>query len=69
MDRNKYSSIAHREHLFSNPISEIKINKIIDFLQLEPHAKVLDIGAGKCELLIRLVEKYGIEATGPKKNS
>ncbi|WP_310883704.1 SAM-dependent methyltransferase [Priestia megaterium] len=63
MDRNKYSSIAHREHLFSNPISEIKINRIIDFLQLEPHAKVLDIGAGKCELLIRLVEKYGIEAT------
>jgi cyclopropane fatty-acyl-phospholipid synthase-like methyltransferase len=63
MDRNKFSSIAHSKHLFSNPISETKINRIIDFLQLEPHAKVLDIGAGKCELLIRLVEKYDIEAT------
>lgn len=63
MDRNKFSAIAHSEHLFSNPISETKINRIIDFLQLEPHAKVLDIGAGKCELLIRLVEKYDIEAT------
>ncbi|MCJ7982979.1 methyltransferase domain-containing protein [Priestia sp. OVL9] len=63
MDRNKFSSIAHSKHLFSNPISETKINRIIDFLQLEPHAKLLDIGAGKCELLIRLVEKYDIEAT------
>ncbi|MEK1832050.1 class I SAM-dependent methyltransferase [Priestia megaterium] len=63
MDRNKFSSIAHSKHLFSNPISETKINRIIDFLQLEPHARVLDIGAGKCELLIRLVEKYDIEAT------
>ncbi|MDH2364105.1 SAM-dependent methyltransferase [Priestia megaterium] len=63
MDRNQFSAIAHSEHLFSNPISETKINRIIDFLQLEPHAKVLDIGAGKCELLIRLVEKYDIEAT------
>jgi len=63
MDRNKFTSIAHSNHLFSNPIGETKINRIIDFLQLEPPAKVLDIGPGKCELLIRLVEKYGIEAT------
>ena len=63
MDKNKFSAIAHSEHLFSNPISETKINRIIDFLQLESHARVLDIGAGKCELLIRLVEKYGIGAT------
>ncbi|PGR04489.1 SAM-dependent methyltransferase, partial [Priestia megaterium] len=46
MDRNKFSSIAHSKHLFSNPISETKINRTIDFLQLEPHTKVLDIGAG-----------------------
>ncbi len=63
MDRNKFSAIAHRNHAFSNPISEEKLMKIIGIVSPKPADKVIDIGAGKCELLIRLVEKYQVTAT------
>lgn len=63
MDRNRFSEIAHRNHVFSNPINEAKIMKMIDMVLLKPQDKVIDIGAGKCELLIRLVKKYNISGT------
>jgi len=63
MDRNKFSAIAHRDHAFSNPISESKINTIINQTKLNPNDKAIDIGAGTSELLIRYIEKYNISAT------
>lgn len=63
MDRNKFSLIAHRDHVYSNPISEQKMDKIIGYASLQPDHKVIDIGAGKCELLIRLIEKYDCSGT------
>ena len=63
MDRNKFSSIAHRNHAFANPISETKLMKMIGICAPMPQDKVIDIGAGKCELLIRLVENYGVNGT------
>lgn len=63
MDRNKFSAIAHRDHSFYNPINEEKLMKTISFVSPKPQDKVIDIGAGKCELLIRLVENYQISAT------
>lgn len=63
MDRNRFSSIAHRNHAFSNPINETKIMKMIQMISLKPQDKVIDIGSGKCELLIRLVENYKILGT------
>ena len=64
MDRNRFSAIAHRNHAFYNPISEEKLFKIIRMMSLKQDDKVIDIGAGKCELLIRLVEQYIILGTG-----
>ncbi|WP_413303981.1 class I SAM-dependent methyltransferase [Bacillus sp. 1P10SD] len=63
MDRNRFSAIAHRNHAFSNPINEIKMMKMIRMMSLEPNMKVIDFGAGKCELLIRLVEDFNITGT------
>jgi tRNA1(Val) A37 N6-methylase TrmN6 len=63
MDRNKFSAIAHRNHAFSNPISEAKIMKMLGIVSPKGTDKVIDIGAGKCELLIRLVENYQVSAT------
>jgi ubiquinone/menaquinone biosynthesis C-methylase UbiE len=63
LDRNKFSAIAHRNHAFSNPISEEKITKMIQMVSPKPQDTVIDIGAGKCELLIRLVENYEVSAT------
>jgi ubiquinone/menaquinone biosynthesis C-methylase UbiE len=63
MDRNRFSAIAHRNHAFSNPINETKLMKMIRMMSPEPNKKVIDIGAGKSELLIRLVEDFQITAT------
>jgi precorrin-6B methylase 2 len=63
LDRNKFSAIAHRHHEFGNPISKEKLMKMIELVALKPQDKVIDIGAGKCELLIRLVENYQVSAT------
>jgi len=63
MDRNKFSAIAHRDHAFANPIGEAKLMKILGMTNLKPNNNVLDIGAGKCELLIRLVEGYQVKGT------
>ncbi|MFE8694924.1 SAM-dependent methyltransferase [Cytobacillus sp. FJAT-53684] len=64
MDRNKFSAIAHRNHAFSNPISESKMMKMIEMVSLNSQDKVIDIGSGTCELIIRLIEKYHVSATG-----
>ncbi|MBP2242969.1 ubiquinone/menaquinone biosynthesis C-methylase UbiE [Cytobacillus eiseniae] len=63
MNRDKYSAIAHRDHVFSNPISTEKVNKLIDLIPLKPENKMIDIGAGSCELPIRFVETYDVTAT------
>lgn len=63
MDRNKFSAIAHRDHVFYNPISETKMNQVLRHIPLQPDDRVIDIGAGKCELLIRLAESKKIKGT------
>lgn len=63
MDRNKFSAIAHRNHAFYNPMSEEKLMKMMEMVRLKSEDKVIDIGAGRCDLLIRLVEDYKISAT------
>lgn len=63
MDRNRFSAIAHGNHAFSNPISEEKIMKMIRIAAPKSQDKAIDIGAGKCELLIRLIENYNMSAT------
>lgn len=64
LDRNKFSAIAHRNHAFSNPIGEAKMMKILEMISLNSQDKVIDIGSGKSELIIRLIEKYHVTATG-----
>lgn len=44
MDRNRFSAIAHRNHAFSNPISEAKINQLLPMLDLHRGQTVIDIG-------------------------
>jgi ubiquinone/menaquinone biosynthesis C-methylase UbiE len=63
MDKNKYSAIAHRGLSICNPLSSSKVNEVIEFLQLGADHTAIDFGAGKAEFLIRLVERYGLNAT------
>ena len=64
MDRWKYFSIIHGEHLFWNPLSEAKVDEMIGLLRLPPGGSVLDIACGAGEFLVRVVQRWGVRGTG-----
>ncbi|HEX3254453.1 MAG TPA: methyltransferase domain-containing protein [Gaiellaceae bacterium] len=65
MDSPDFSAIAHEGLAFMNPLAEEDVDEMIEALELEPGAHVLDLGCGKAEVLIRIVERYAdVRATG-----
>jgi SAM-dependent methyltransferase len=64
MDRTRFSTIAHRDHVYCNPIGAEKIDRVLALLDLSPVARVIDVGCGKGELLARVAERYGASGVG-----
>ena len=64
MDIWKYYDITHKKHSDLNPMSKDKLNKLFLLLDLMPNSRVLDIGCGKGESLIRLVKLFNISGIG-----
>lgn len=63
MDRTRYSLISHGQLSYQNPIGSPKMERALDRVSLAPGARALDVGAGKGELAIRLVERFGASVT------
>ncbi len=59
MDTLTYYAITHADHVVLNPTSVSRLNEIIGLLDLPPEPRVLDIGCGTGELLVRLAEAHG----------
>jgi ubiquinone/menaquinone biosynthesis C-methylase UbiE len=68
MNRTRFSTLAHRDHTFANPVTGTKIDRVLSLLDLEPGHRVLDVGCGNAEVLIRLIERYGVEGVGVDPN-
>lgn len=64
MDIWKYYDITHKKHLICNPMSKVKLDRLFLLLDIKAGSKVLDMGSGKGETLIRLAELFGIHGTG-----
>lgn len=64
MNLARLNAIAHRDHLFANPMGEAKIDRTLRFLALKAGDMVLDVGCGNAEVLIRLIEKFGVKGVG-----
>lgn len=64
MDSTKFSLVAHRDHLFYGPINPNKLDRIISHISLAPNDRVIDIGAGSCEILVRILEKHQASGIG-----
>ncbi|MGM0367526.1 MAG: class I SAM-dependent methyltransferase [Actinomycetota bacterium] len=64
MDIWKYYDITHKKHIICNPMSKVKLDRLILLLDIETGSKVSDIGCGKGEFLIRLAELFNIHGTG-----
>jgi ubiquinone/menaquinone biosynthesis C-methylase UbiE len=68
MDPWKYYDIVHQRHTVMNPVDETRLERLYDLLDLKPNDGVIDIGCGKGEMLIRLVETYRIKGVGVDKS-
>lgn len=69
LDHTKFTTIAHRDHALCNPLNPEKVDRVLALLDLPPDARVLDVGCGKAEMLMRLIELYGCSAVGVDTNT
>jgi SAM-dependent methyltransferase len=58
-NHHKYVAIAHRDHDYCNPLSAAKFERLLDLLPLEATSRVLDLGCGRAELALRIIERFG----------
>ena len=54
MDKWKFYAVTHRDHVIMNPLSSEALDEVLNLASIPANARVLDIGCGKGELLIRL---------------
>ncbi len=64
MDLWKYFAVGHEHHLYCNPVSEAKVDELIELLTLPDEARLLDIACGKAEFLVRTVRRWKCSAVG-----
>lgn len=57
MDRRRLSAIAHEGLAVWNPLGDAAIERIVAFAGHDPGARILDVGCGRGELLLRSVER------------
>jgi ubiquinone/menaquinone biosynthesis C-methylase UbiE len=63
-DQLRFTTIAHRDHVFLNPLSGPKVDQVLSMLELPQGARVLDVGCGKGEMLVRLAGRFGARGIG-----
>src|SRR5438045_957088 len=68
MNPFRFTTIAHRDHLFCSPMSSTKADELVELLDLPAASRLLDVGCGKAEFLLRAVERYGSTGVGVDPN-
>jgi len=63
-DQLRYTTVAHRDHVFLSPLSGPKVDQVLSMLELPLGARVLDVGCGKGEMLVRLAGRRGARGVG-----
>src|SRR4051812_17943587 len=68
MDRFRFTTLAHGDHLFCSPMSSARADELVELLDLPAASRVLDVGCGKAEFLLRAVRRYAATAVGVDPN-
>lgn len=66
----KVSMIGHTGLAYWNPVAASEIERNLQMLTLTPDDRALDVGCGRAELLLRLIERYqchgiGVDTSAP----
>jgi len=64
VDRDRYSAIAHGDMRIWNPIPLEALLRLTDQCLLNAASRVLDVGCGRAELLLQLIERHQCLAVG-----
>lgn len=64
MNTARFSAIAHTGLAYANPLLPAAFERLLDRIDLQPGARAIELGCGRAELLLRLIERFGIIATG-----
>jgi SAM-dependent methyltransferase len=68
VDPVRFSTIAHAQHDVCNPLDVARLDEAGEPLDLAPGSRVIDVGCGKAEFLIRLAERFGVHGIGLDSN-
>ena len=69
MNPDQFSAIAHRDHDYCNPIAAAKIERVLDLMELDASSLVLDLGCGRAELALRIIERFGSTVVAVERSS
>jgi SAM-dependent methyltransferase len=64
VDGLERSAIAHAGLAFQNPLDEGGVDALVDRLPLARGGRVVDLGCGKAELVLRILERHEVSAVG-----
>lgn len=64
----RFTTLAHANHAVMSPISEAKLERLLEALGARDGSRVLDVGCGHGEMLVRLEGKARIEGVGIDRN-
>lgn len=64
MDHFRFTTIAHNRLKILAPLSSAKLQAVLDLLPLRAGERVLDVGCGKGEMLLRSSESFKVHGVG-----
>jgi SAM-dependent methyltransferase len=68
LDPVRFSTLAHRHHLFCSPLSSPTVDRALERIELEAGDRVLDVGCGTGEMLVRVLERHDVSGVGVDPN-